>query len=488
MTNQEDNNSKPKAGGINRRHFLGLMGTGAVAGAATLSGCGGSTQTQYDQGGHHTTEVPTDQMTYRTNPGNGDKVSILGYGCMRWPMKTDESGKTVVDQEMVNQLVDYAIKHGVNYFDSSPVYCQGLSEEATGNALARYPRDSYFVATKCSNHRIVGANVSDKESYERTLEMYHNSFKYFHTDYIDYYLLHSIGSTPGWGGTPLDLLYQRFFNNGVIDFLVKEREAGRIRNLGWSFHGDVAVFDHMLQLHDEGKYHWDFVQIQMNYLDWSYAAVSNARNVNASYLYEELAKRNIPVVIMEPLLGGRLANVPMHVVTRLKQREPENSIASWAFRFCGTYPMVLSTLSGMTYMENLQDNIRSFAPLKPLTQEELDYLEETAGVIASYPTIPCNQCGYCMPCPYGLDIPAILTHYNKCVNEGNLSESSQDPNYRKARQAFLVGYDRSVPRLRQASHCTSCNQCSPECPQRIDIPRQMQMIDNYVESLKRETL
>ena len=469
---------------LSRRHFLGLMGSGAVAGAATLSGCDGNNRTQYSQGGEHTTEVPVGQMTYRTCPSHGEKVSILGYGCMRWPTMTDSNGNTVIDQETVNQLVDYAIEHGVNYFDTAPVYVQGLSEKATGIALSRHPRDSYYIATKMSNHRGAVTVDLDPEAFrEQSIKMYHDSFTNLQVDHIDFYLMHNLG-----GGNGIPLFEKRFITSGLLEFLMKEREAGHIGNLGWSFHGDVAVFDHLMQMHDSGEFHSDFVQIQMNYLDWNHAGTSNPGSVNSSYLYEELAKRNIPVVIMEPLLGGRLSNVPMHVVTRLKQREPENSIASWAFRFCGTYPMVLSTLSGMTYMENLQDNIRSFAPLKPLTQEELDYLEETAGVIASYPTIPCNQCGYCMPCPYGLDIPAILTHYNKCVNEGNLSESSQDPNYRKARQAFLVGYDRSVPRLRQASHCTSCNQCSPECPQRIDIPRQMQMIDNYVESLKRETL
>jgi predicted aldo/keto reductase-like oxidoreductase len=226
----------------------------------------------------------------------------------------------------------------------------------------------------------------------------------------------------------------------------------------------------------------------MNYLDWTHAKETNPRNVNAEYLYNELAKRNIPSVIMEPLLGGRLSNVPNHIVARLKQQEPENSVASWAFRFCGTYPMVMSVLSGMTYMEHLQDNIRSLAPVKPLTEADLAYLEDTASLIVSYPTIPCNNFQYCMPCPYGLDIPGILLHYNKCVNEGNIPESMQDPNYKQARQAFLVGYDRAVPKLRQAAHCTSCNQCSPECPQRINIPAQMQRIDAYVEKLKQETL
>lgn len=258
-----------------------------------------------------------------------------------------------------------------------------------------------------------------------------------------------------------------------------------IRRLGWSFHGDIEVYDYALQMHDRGEVHWDFVQIQLNYVDWKHASGSNFK---AEYLYDELAKRKIPAVIMEPLLGGRLSNVPDHIVARLKQREPERSVASWAFRYAGSPQDVLTVLSGMTYMEHLQDNIRTYSPLVPLTEEETQYLYDTADLMMEYPTIPCNDCKYCMPCPYGIDIPAILIHYNKCVNEGNVPESSQDENYRKARRAFLVGYDRSVPKLRQADHCTGCNQCSPHCPQTIDIPKELHRIDKFVEQLKQETL
>ena len=202
----------------------------------------------------------------------------------------------------------------------------------------------------------------------------------------------------------------------------------------------------------------------------------------------ELVKRDIMAVIMEPLLGGRLSDLPQHVVARLKQRRPEDSCASWAFRWVGSYPMVMCVLSGMTYMEHLQDNVRSYSPLVEVTEEDKVFLEETADLIMKYPLINCNNCEYCMPCPYGLDIPGTLLHYNKCVNNGNLPSSQGDPEYKKMRRAFLVGYDRSVPKLRQADHCTGCNQCSPLCPQSIDIPAQMQRISNFVESLKQNTL
>ena len=191
---------------------------------------------------------------------------------------------------------------------------------------------------------------------------------------------------------------------------------------------------------------------------------------------------------MEPLLGGRLSKVPDNVMERLKSREPEKSVASWAFRFNGTHKHVLTVLSGMTYMEHLEDNLRTFCPLKPLTDEEMQYLYDTADLMMQYPTIPCNDCKYCMPCPYGLDIPSILTHYNKCVNEGNISKDQQDENYREARRAFLIGYDRSVPKLRQADHCIGCGQCMPHCPQSINIPKEMMRINRYVEKLKQNIL
>ena len=447
---------------INRRNFLKVVGGTALASAAVLPGCKNRQEAAHTA----TTEVPTDQMTYRTNPKTQDRVSLLGYGMMRLPSIPSPDGtSSTIDQEAVNELVDYAIAHGVNYFDTSPVYMQGGSEKATGIALKRYPRDKYFVATKLSNF--------SNYTRENSITMYRKSFENLQVDTIDYYLLHSIGN----GG--IETFRARYIENGMLDFLVEERKAGRIRNLGFSFHGTQAVFDEVLAMHE--TVHWDLVQIQLNYVDWRHAS---GNNVNAEYLYGELTKRHIPAVIMEPLLGGRLSNVPDHIAATLKQQAPESSVASWAFRFAGSQPDVLTVLSGMTYMEHLQDNLRTYSPLKPLTEADLEFLEETAQLMLRYPTIPCNDCKYCMPCPYGLDIPAILTHYNKCINEGNVPASSQDENYRKARRAFLIGYDRSVPKLRQANHCIGCGQCVSHCPQSINIPKELHRIDRFVEELK----
>ncbi|MCM1050442.1 MAG: aldo/keto reductase [Paenibacillus sp.] len=461
---------------LTRRGFLKRLGLGATATGLAMAGCDRPAR-QATEAYSPDGEIPTDRMTTRVNPTTGDKVSLLGYGCMRWPTKPVEDkgakeGDDEIDQEMVNRLVDTAIAHGVNYFDTSPAYCKGRSERATGIALSRHPRDSYFIATKLSNFS------PSTWSREASMAMYRNSFKELQTDHIDYMLLHGIGM----GDDGMEAFKARYIDNGMLDFLLAEREAGRIRNLGFSYHGDIKVFDHLLDNHD--RYKWDFVQIQLNYVDWHHAKEVNPRNTDAEYLYTRLADLGIPAVIMEPLLGGRLAKVPDHIVTRLKQQEPERSVASWAFRYAGTHPDVLTVLSGMTYMEHLEDNLRSFCPLQPLTDKELQFLYDTADLMMNYPTIPCNDCKYCMPCPYGIDIPAILLHYNKCINEGNVPENARSENYDRARRAFLVGYDRSVPRLRQANHCIGCNQCAPHCPQSIDIPAELHRIDSFVESLK----
>ncbi len=459
---------------INRREFLKRLGLGGSLLGLGLAGCKSGSNS--DNTAASTAAKQKGSMTYRTTPTTGDKVSLLGYGCMRWPNlpKQNDDDPDVIDQETVNGLIDTALANGVNYFDTSPVYCRGESERATGIALSRHHRDSYFIATKMSNF------APQTRSFEASKAMYLNSMKQLQTDYIDYMLLHSIG------GSGMDEFSDRYINNGVLDFLLKERDAGRIRNLGFSYHGDISVFDYLLANHD--KYKWDFVQIQMNYLDWKHSKQLNPRNTNAEYLYGELEKRGIPAVIMEPLLGGRLANVPEHIASRFKEREPERSVASWAFRFCGTYPGVLTVLSGMTYKEHLLDNLESFCPLVPLSDEELDFLGKTADIMVEYPTVPCTACQYCMPCPYGVNIPAIFQHYNKCLNEDNIPSSSRDPEYAKARKAYLVGYDRSVPKLRQANHCIGCNQCAPHCPQNISIPQELHRIDKFVESLKQGTL
>jgi hypothetical protein len=451
---------------ISRRSFLKVMGTASAT--AALAACVGNKKNKETTPG---VEPPVGQMTYRTNPKTGDKVSLLGYGMMRLPTLPDSDE---YDQEMINRQTDYAIEHGLNYFDTSPAYCRGLSERCLGIALKRHPREKFFVATKLSNFD------PSTQSREASIDMYHNSMKELQVDYIDYYLLHAIG------GGGMKNLHQRYLDNGILDFLLEEREAGRIRNLGFSYHGDIEVFDYLLS--ENEKYKWDFVQIELNWLDWNYANEINGSNTDASYLYAELQKLGIPAVIMEPLLGGRLAKLPQYVVKELKERDPQRSVASWAFRYAGTPEGVLTVLSGMTYMEHLKDNLVSYCPLVPLTEDECRFLDNTiAHQMMEEDTIPCNDCKYCMPCPYGIDIPAAFVHYNKFKIDKLLPVDAGSPEYRKNRRQYLISLDRVIDRERQPDHCIQCGQCVPHCPQNIKIPQELQKISQFIDELKKES-
>ena len=449
---------------MKRRDFIKISGAATLAAACAPKDArpvAGATQ---DEG--------PEQMLMRENPKNGDRISALGFGCMRWPMIKDADGKDVIDQEAVNEMVDYAIEHGINYFDTSPAYLQGQSEKAAGIALSRHPRESYYIATKLSNFGDASAEAS--------IQMYKDSFKQLKTDYFDYYLLHSIGR----GGK--DAFNKRYVDNGLVPFLLEEKKAGRIRNLGFSFHGAQHEFDYFMELFDSGEMVWDFVQIEMNYVDWTHA--DGVRNVNADYLYKELDKRGLPIVIMEPLLGGRLARVPESISRHMKEREPDKSVASWAFRFCGTYPRVLCILSGMTNMEPLKENVETFGHFKPLTEEELAFLEEMATQMMEFPMINCTDCKYCMPCPWGIDIPGTFQHYNRAITDGTYAQNTTQKNYAKLKKAYLVSYDRAVATVRQADHCITCGECLSHCPQSINIPKQLKRIATYIDNLKQDNL
>ena len=384
-----------------------------------------------------------------------------GFGMMRLPNNQDE----------VNTLVDYAIEHGVNYFDTAPMYMGGQSEVLTGNALSRHPREKYFVATKMSNQN------RRLWSLDESKRMYEQSFERLKVDHIDYYLLHSIG-----GG--METLKGRFLDNGLLGFLLKEREAGRIKHLGFSYHGDVRDFDWLLDHH--GEYHWDFVQIQMNFLDWRHASLRGGRRVDADaeYLYNKLDKLDIQCVIMEPLRGGAFGRMAQELTDQLKKQRPNDSTARWAFRWVGSYPNVLTTLSGMNRMDHLEDNVATFSPLENCTEAENALLASIADQMSGFPTIPCTTCEYCMPCPYGVNIPANFAYYNEAVREHILplpDKKAADFNERK--QKFAEGYRAALPDPKTwAQSCEDCEECLSKCPQQIRIPNQMARI---VETLRK---
>jgi predicted aldo/keto reductase-like oxidoreductase len=467
---------------MNRRDFLKGLSGAVVAGAAMAVGCDNPQTVKAE--GYAAGPVPTDKMTYRTDT-HGQKVSLLGFGMMRLPvegggdLRANPDAK--LDQETINRMVDYAIEHGVNYFDTAPVYLRSMSEAATGIALSRHPRDRWLVATKMSNFR--------DWSYDASIKMYHDSFQKLQVDHIDYYLLHSFGGVDKETGK--SDFEKRFLDNGVLDFLLREREAGRIRNLGWSFHGLQSEFDKVVAMHD--RYDWDFAQIQMNYVDWHYAHEIEEENVNAEHLYTSLDSHGIPIVIMEPLLGGRLANLNDALARHLKDRDPRRSLASWSFRYLGMYPRIMTSLSGMNTMEQLEDNVRTHAPIEPLSDDDLRVLEVLAEKFAHLPYIPCTHCNYCLEdcgpdekiCPMGIDIPGIFAHYNKCLDENNIVDegTADQREFRRARRAYLTSYD-NINRMHQADRCIDCKACMTHCPQHIDIPEKLHMIEEYTEKLK----
>jgi hypothetical protein len=442
---------------MNRREFLKRLGigTGSAIGMMAFEPLSALAQNEKK-------DTADNRMTFRVQHGSGKQVSLLGFGMMRLPN----------DQEEVNQLVDYAIEHGVNYFDTAPMYMGGQSEVLTGNALSRHPRDKYFVATKMSNQRNNLWNFDDAQ------RMYYQSFQRLKVDHIDYYLLHSIG------GGGVDALHGRFLDNGLLDFLMKEREAGRIRHLGFSYHGDVSAFDWLLDHNDE--YHWDFVQIQMNFLDWRHASLNQngwRKDADAEYLYNKCEKLGIQNVIMEPLRGGAFGRMAKELTNQLKAHRPDDSTARWAFRWVGSHSNILTVLSGMNRMDHLKENVATFSPLEVCTDAENTLLADIADQMSGFPTIPCTTCEYCMPCPYGVNIPGNFAYYNEAVTEHILPlPAPTAADYAERQQQFIEGYRKALPNAETwARACQDCEECLPKCPQQIRIPNQMSRI---VETLR----
>lgn len=456
---------------ISRRTMLKAAGAGA-AGLALAYGLGkaGIAPALTSP----STEQPTGKMTHRVNPGTGDKISLLGFGCMRFPMQPEapSPGGPEIDEAAAFRLVDYAIAHGVNYFDTGWRYHGGMSEVIIGKALKRYPREGFYIADKMPGVL--------KPTLEQAKTIFRTQLERCQVEYFDYYLLHAVSSLP--------LYKQVYEDNGVLEYLLEQKAAGRIRNLGWSFHGDRETLEYLLSQ----KTKWDFALVQLNYHDLLHEYVPQAfivKNFNSSpaqsrWVLEKMKSAGIPLMIMEPLLGGRLARLNKKALAILQEERPQASAASWAFRYAAQLPNVLTVLSGMTYMEHLQDNLRTYSPCEPLSEREMAVLQRALDVFITQENIPCTACGYCMPCPYGVDIPAVFTHYNHCVDDEYIPKGMRDADYEKARRAFLVGHDRSIPELRQAARCTGCNICTHHCPQNIDIPARMNQLGRFVEQLR----
>lgn len=357
----------------------------------------------------------------------GKKLSRLGFGTMRLP--TLENGE--INQPLFEEMVDYAIKNGVNYFDTAYPYHGGKSEIATGLALKKYPRDSYYLATKYPGHQIA-TEYNPAEVFEEQL-------KKCGVEYFDFYLLHNVYEKSS--ETYMD---ERW---GIVDYFVKQKELGRIRHLGFSSHGR---YDNLKEFLDYCGDKMEFCQLQLNYIDWTLQ--------QGKEKCELLKERGIPVWVMEPVRGGALAKLAPQQEEKLKALRPDDSVASWAFRFLQGIDNIAVVLSGMSDMAQVVDNVKTFTEEKPLSEEDVNLLFDIAEGLKD--AVPCTACRYCCDgCPVGLDIPVLISYYN----ELKLTPDSLNVGMRVE----------ALPADKQPSACIGCGACTSICPQNIDIPQIM---------------
>ena len=401
-------------------------------------------------------------VTTRIDKKTGAAISLLGFGCMRFPVL--EPGKPEIDEELSMKMIDYAYRRGINYYDTAYPYHGGLSETFTGKALKRYPRETFYLADK-----MPGWAVRKPEDAPRIFE---EQLQKCQVEYFDYYLLHALGNRKDY-----ERIYEEY---GVLEYLKQQKAEGRIRSLGFSFHGDLEFFKYLLDKDEE----WDFVQIQYNYYDYD-----DKRQMSGT-LNRLLDERGIQSIIMEPVRGGMLATLNKGTVEMLKKAEPKRSVASWAIRYAGTPRNVLTVLSGMSLLEHVVDNIATMSPLKPVSEEEEILLNKVVTAYKANRPIPCTECRYCMPCPYGVDIPGIFMAYNKCTGDLNMPDPNEpfDDEFKRKRRALLVTYNNTVEKSGQAHHCIGCNKCVEHCPQRIKIPQRLDEIEKLVKTVKERSV
>lgn len=367
------------------------------------------------------------------------RLSALGLGAMRLPVLEGKDAQ--IDEPAAQEMVDYAMKHGVNYYDTAWGYHSGQSELALGRALARCPRESFYLATKFPGY--------DLNNMGRVEEIFEAQLKKCQVDYFDFYLFHNVCEMNI--DAYLDPQY------GIDAYLTAQKANGRIRHLGFSAHGSVPVMRRFLEAYGD---HIEFCQLQINYLDWTFQ--------DARAKVELLKEYNIPVWVMEPLRGGRLAKLGESHTRRLNALRPDEATPAWAFRFLQTIPEVTMILSGMSNMAQLQDNVHTFETEKPLTEGELSELMEIADEILGRKALPCTACRYCTDhCPQGLDIPGLIGLYN----EHNFTEGG-----------FIAPMALAAcPEEKKPSACVGCRSCEAVCPQQIKISEVMK---DFTEKLK----
>ncbi len=369
---------------------------------------------------------------------NQDKLSLLGFGCMRFPRKGPS-----FDMEEVEKEILYAIEHGVTYFDTAYVYPG--SEEALGTVLAKnHCRDQVVIASKLPHYLI--------KTLDDAKRIFEEECKRLKTDYIDYYLMHMLTDVKTWN---------RLKSLGLVEWLEDLKKEGRIRRIGFSYHGSTSEFVELLNAYD-----WEFCQIQYNYLD-EHSQAGRAG-------LKAAADKGLPVIIMEPLRGGKLvSHLPAKAIDAFNHTVPKRSAAEWAFRWLWDQPEVTVVLSGMNSMEMLQENIRvaSEVQVNALTEEDMKLYETVKAAIHEKTKVPCTGCAYCMPCPKGVDIPGAFQCYNMSYAEGW---------FNGAREYIMCSVMRGEPR--QVSQCVECGKCEQHCPQHIEIRKELKQVKKRFDS------
>lgn len=362
-------------------------------------------------------------MKYRTMrfKGGEDRVSMLGFGCMRFPLNEDGT----IDEVLSEQMLDRALAAGVNYIDTAYPYHQGTSEPFVGRILAKYPRESYFLATKLPVWK-----VNDPEEAQAVFQ---EQLGRLGVKYVDYYLLHALNKER----------WENLKKQGILSWAEQKVREGKIRHLGFSFHDSYEVFRDILTYRN-----WDFCQIQYNYMDTQEQAGDRG--------YALAEKMGVPMVIMEPVKGGRLARLPEEAQEVLKEAAPERSISSWAMRWVGGHSNVKVILSGMSAPEQLEDNLATFSEFVPFNEQEEKALEKAVDLVRSRVKNGCTGCAYCMPCPFGVDIPGNFALWNDLAMYGN------EENAKKA-------YEEKRSLKAAAEFCKKCGRCEEQCPQHINI-------------------
>lgn len=365
--------------------------------------------------------------------GNENKeVSLLGFGCMRFPLIDGE-----IDKEKSKEMMMYAINNGVNYIDTAYPYHGGKSELFVKEVIQDLKRDTFYLADKLP--------IWDCKTKEDVNRIFHEQLEKCGVEYFDFYLIHAVNKDRIKTVEELDLL----------SILEQYKKQGKIRNIGFSFHHDLEAFKLWVDL-----YNWDFCQIQLNYMDVNHQQGMEGYNI--------LTKKGIPVIIMEPVKGGSLAKFNDDIESILKENRPEDSIASWAFRWIGSLENVKVVLSGMSTMDQVIDNVKTFSNFEKMNKEELKLIEKVKNEVNNLSKVECTSCNYCMPCPHGVDIPANFRLYNA-------HSMYQQDNHAKWVLGNLQKEDKD------ASNCINCGICVEKCPQHIDIPNRLSDFNRYLK-------